>query len=468
MSTDSFRTHLERALDPPFAGTDIGRSLFRTCLESMHAHYMSRHALQSPSLELGVGDGSASMFINGYRRQNVSVGLDMPLGTTFETKGLWWHPVATHYQGFVGSTMENIPFSDETFASVYTSETMFYGMDLDVTAKEISRALKPGGKFYCFNATDQWYRFPALLAQLKANIPSFSIPSDDDFVALFERAGLSCTHRSCFFSPALEILLQSVVDIGAGQLSETSLLDMPAEHLSQKLSVLAELLAHEHDLPGRGFHHFLVFEKPSAESGRESIGRAQTGFDPFDQLRCTACRASNLSLEPETLTCTACGTTFDVVCGVPMMIRPDDGGFSSVDLSASVTKPIQRHLNFAAKTGRAVFEQYRDEIDRLLKGANAKELDVVVMADPAFERQLPISRQTGLSLRYWIKHTHPHFRLSLSFATQSNFEDHWSPSTTPVFALYITNDGEIPKPLDALANMRPAALVKRVLLNLVT
>ena len=119
MSKEDFNKLLRKALVGPYTETDIGLSLFRTCLETMHAAYMKACNVVSPSLELGVGDGSSSMFINGEFGREISVGLDMPLGMTLETKGLWWHPTATHYRSFMGGNMENIPFADSTFSTVY-------------------------------------------------------------------------------------------------------------------------------------------------------------------------------------------------------------------------------------------------------------------------------------------------------------------------------------------------------------
>ena len=326
MSKEDFNKLLRKALVGPYTETDISLSLFRTCLETMHAVYMKACNVVSPSLELGVGDGSSSMFINGEFGREISVGLDMPLGMTVETKHLWWHPTATHYRSFMGGNMENIPFADSTFSRVYTSETMFYGMDLEATANEITRVLKPGGRFYCFNATDQWYTFEAVLNQLKINIPTFSVPSDDTFVALFADAGLSCEKHSYFFSPAMEILLHSIIDTGASRTSGDSPLYVDSNNFEGKLDVLAELLSYETDLPTKGFHHFLSFQKPGQDTNA-----GIPPFDPFNHLKCPTCQATVFSFEESTITCKICGSSYQMVCGVPMMVTAEESGFRLFD-----------------------------------------------------------------------------------------------------------------------------------------
>ncbi|MFL2769608.1 MAG: class I SAM-dependent methyltransferase [Rhodospirillaceae bacterium] len=461
MSKEDFNKLLRKALVGPYTETDIGLSLFRTCLETMHAAYMKACNVVSPSLELGVGDGSSSMFINGEFGREISVGLDMPLGMTLETKGLWWHPTATHYRSFMGGNMENIPFADSTFSTVYTSETMFYGMDLEVTAREITRVLKPGGRFYCFNATDQWYAFEVVLNQLKTNIPTFSVPSDDTFVALFVDAGLSCEEHSYFFSPAMEILLHSIVDAGSGRTSAHSPLHLNSNNFEGKLDVLAELLSYETDLPLNGFHHFLSFQKP----GQDATAGVRP-FDPFNHLKCPKCQATVFSFEESTITCTLCGSSYQVVCGVPMMVTAEESGFSSIRLSEDITTGINQHLSIAANTATGIFNQYEKNVTAMLNEKLAKTLDIIVMAEHNFENKVPISRQTASALRYMFKRAHPELTISLRIIKEEN--DPFPPlekSDIPVLALYLSGGAPIPKSLLSSVQARQNLLLYGVKLT---
>ena len=468
MSTESFKALLKRALNSPYAETDIGLSLFRTCLETMHARYMEDYELKGPSLELGVGDGSSSMFINGEKSGAISVGLDMPLGMTFETKGLWWHPVATHYRSYVGGNMENIPFADAAFETVYSSETMFYGMDLRATATEISRVLKPGGKFYCFNATEQWFNFDAVLSQLKFNIPSFSVPTDDEFVSIFESTGLTCERRSYFFSPAMEILLHSVVDTGAGRVAEHSLLNRAPHELARKIEVLSELLEHEYDSSSGGFHHFLVFAQTGDAKENKTKGTDVLGFDPFDHLKCPVCTGTRFDLEESDVKCSGCDATYGVVCGVPMLVDEKQSGFSSIDLDASVTAPINRHLGYAQKTAGAIFNKFSDTVTQMLEQADGNALDLVVMAEQEIESKVLISRQTASALRYLLKRAHPNHGVSMRILKDpKESQPMLEPSGVPTLALYFSGGTALPESFRDALQVRTVHAVHRVSLDIV-
>lgn len=90
MPSDRIRRLLLQAINPTYATTDIGNSFFRTCLEVVHAYLMMDKCIPTPSLELGIGDGSSSMFVLGERGCEISVALDMPLGMTKESKTFLW------------------------------------------------------------------------------------------------------------------------------------------------------------------------------------------------------------------------------------------------------------------------------------------------------------------------------------------------------------------------------------------
>ena len=308
-----------KALSPPFASSDIGKSAFRTALETVHAALMEPYKIVRPAIELGLGDGISSLFVN--RGQVFNVGLDMPIDMTNESRMFDWHPEAIQYREFVGASMEAIPYADGTFATVYSSETMFYGMDLAKTASEIARILAPGGTFYCFMATDAWDKFPSMKREHMQTIVGMETPSDEAFGSHFTGAGLVLKKHVRFFSPALEIFLQKVRFSLSG-------LDPKGVFIDQ----LAELLAYECDRPD-GFHSFWIFDKPG-----EAV---HVPYRRREALRCVEC-GGGLQFTPDWATC-PCGTAYPVRFGVPMMVKASQRALSP-KLGEIKTRPNTERL----------------------------------------------------------------------------------------------------------------------------
>ncbi len=148
-------------------GHFVSYDSFRFCLEIFHRVLFKSQPIVSPSLEIGIGDGFSSWFMH-REKPNIDYGADMPFGATLESCGLNVPMKFDHFSKMIGMDMTAIPFPDQSFASIFSSHTMMYGQDLQMTFSEIMRVLSPGGTCAFCVDIEQWHQFKPLMDWIRA------------------------------------------------------------------------------------------------------------------------------------------------------------------------------------------------------------------------------------------------------------------------------------------------------------
>ncbi|CAA7619656.1 class I SAM-dependent methyltransferase [Magnetospirillum sp. SS-4] len=312
---------------------------FRFCLELFHHALVKDLNLASPSLELGIGCGAASWFML-RDKPNIDFGGDMPMGATAESCGLEVEPRFDHYNNLIGLDMTDLPFPNSSFATILSSETMFYGQDLEKTFAEIFRVLTPGGVGIIFVPTAEWNEYPDLYAWLKVSVPTAEMHADGYFAKLIADQRGEILRQRKFFSSAFEasVLLHSVfsphgfnADHVRGQLGDPAF----AEHYRLRLNTLARMVEKElaqPQGPADGFHDFIVFRK-----------RGSLSPDlPVPVPTCLSCGRSEFRRRPTEMVCLTCGASYAVRCGVEMMLRDPETAYSPSALFEALPQAHRR------------------------------------------------------------------------------------------------------------------------------
>jgi len=171
-------------------------------------------SLQGPFLDLGCGDGLVTRML-----QELGV-----LGDGFSVYGVEISPNALKkarnvnvYSGLIGGDVNNLPFPDESFSSIFSNgvlQAVPGGVEMAIS--ELDRVLKKGGKFVVTVPTDQfdhvyfWKRVLGWVSQtlsrwyvkrMNVRLMHRSVYSVDGWVRLFEQQGLKIHKVHGFFSP---------------------------------------------------------------------------------------------------------------------------------------------------------------------------------------------------------------------------------------------------------------------------
>ena len=312
---------------------------YRFCLEIFHRTLIKDVDIRSPSLELGIGCGAASWFmLRG--KGNLDFGGDMPMGATTESRGLEVEARFDHYNNLVGLDMSDLPFPDASLATVMSSETMFYGQNLENTFSEIFRVLAPGGIGALFLPTAEWLEYEVLHSWIKSLVPTAMFPQGEYFANLIGENGGEILHRRKYFSSVFEasMLLNGIYYPYDFTTVIRDNLQNPAfaDEYSKRLSTLQRMVEKElakPDGPDDAFHEFILFRKP---------GVLPSNLTP-PTVMCLKCRGMEFHRSPTEAVCAACGATYDVRCGVNMMLRDANTSYSPTALQ-KISRDSHRHF----------------------------------------------------------------------------------------------------------------------------
>lgn len=278
----------------------------RFALEIFHRALFGPVPILSPSLEIGIGDGFSSWFMH-RGKPNFDYGADMPFGATLESCGMDVAIQFDRYNRMVGMDMTQIPFPDNSFATIMSSQTMAYGQDLVTTYSEIMRVLMPGGRCTFAVDIDEWMQFPSLVRQMRVGVPSFEVHSADYHIELLRNLGAVNITARPFFTATLEAVLQSG-------------LHMPMDKLAVIRPVLVTLIERELQRagPSAAFNVFVSFQKPGKAERVPSVP------EPV----CAACKGPLTARDGLRIQCEGCTRQYWVSCGVPILVVPDHPGYS--------------------------------------------------------------------------------------------------------------------------------------------
>ncbi len=144
--------------------------------------------LDSPSLDIGCGDGDISRRIFSFPAP-IDVGIDLQKPK----------PSAL-YRQILQADATKLPFKNSSFQTVISNST-FEHIKADTKAvSEVARVLKPGGKFYLTVPTPRWR--PFLSDQINARVAHLHYRSAKDWQKLLAKNNLVLKKVEYYFPPA--------------------------------------------------------------------------------------------------------------------------------------------------------------------------------------------------------------------------------------------------------------------------
>jgi len=301
-----------------YSNTEIYHTPFRFVLEIYHRLLYKRVDLISPSLELGISNGVASSFIFSGRGK-IDWGTDMPneglyKTNTIESHGAVVRPEAEHYVSVLGADGQNIPFPDNSFATVICNEVLGQGMDRFKMISEMTRVLAPGGSIALTENTDELTKYPHLLKRIeKFNPFRGRTVSEQWYHDKFEILGLEHLSMRQFMNSSLGVNLMYLlfsakleappVDSEEGSLYKVyleSFLPLIEQEMSCDLGI------------SNGMHLFAMAKKPGHLT---------------DDLRspepcCPECYGKPYDINKDLWKCLSdgCGATFMIKNKVPLLV----------------------------------------------------------------------------------------------------------------------------------------------------
>jgi SAM-dependent methyltransferase len=305
---------------------------FRYCLEIFHRVLFKSIPIISPSLEIGIGDGVSSYFMH-RQKPDIDYGADLPFGATLESCGMDVSIEVDHYKRMIGMDMVNIPFADDSFASIFSSHTMFYGQDLEATYSEILRVLAPGGTCTFCVDINEWHHYKPLMDWHRVGVPSAKFFPAEYHLELLEKCGARNISWRRFFQAPLETILVGMSGTMSGEAMKGVMGNQRTfDMLTELFVILMEQELAIPNGPDNGFNIFVTFQKPGTLPEQLTV----------PQPICLECRNKDLKREPTRLVCSpGCGATYSVRAGIPMMIRANHPGYSPT--------PIRQRADFLSE-----------------------------------------------------------------------------------------------------------------------
>jgi ubiquinone/menaquinone biosynthesis C-methylase UbiE len=149
---------------------------------SVEAKHLSRVALKHPILDIGCGFGE---FAVAFADEPIDMGIDI------NSRDLYVAAKTKKYKNLTLADARDLPFTDNSYASIFSISTLEHIPDSDKVLKEAYRVLKPGGMIFLTLETDEvdaatYYR-PLLK---KAGLSGASNFLSDRYNKLFHRQTL--------------------------------------------------------------------------------------------------------------------------------------------------------------------------------------------------------------------------------------------------------------------------------------
>jgi len=156
----------------------LGLALWR----SVEAKHLGRVELKRPILDIGCGFGE---FAVAYADEQIDMGIDL------NAKDLYIASKTNKYKNLTLADARDLPFSDNSYGSIFSISTLEHIVNSDQVLKEAYRVLKPGGTLFLTLETDEvdgstFYR-PYLK---KIGLPRLSDLLNKKYNTLFHRETL--------------------------------------------------------------------------------------------------------------------------------------------------------------------------------------------------------------------------------------------------------------------------------------
>lgn len=103
----------------------------------------------STILEIGFGNGRLISRMGEVITNGKITGIDISKEMITQAKKKNIQLINSGKLELIEASVEDIPAGDENFDKIFTANTIYFWPNPDENIKEITRTLKPGGKFYC-------------------------------------------------------------------------------------------------------------------------------------------------------------------------------------------------------------------------------------------------------------------------------------------------------------------------------
>lgn len=156
----------------------LGLALWR----AVEAKHLSRVDLKRPILDIGCGFGE---FALAFADEPIDMGVDIC------AKDLYVASKTKKYKNLTLADARDLPFADNTYASIFSISTLEHIDNADKALKEAYRVLKPGGTLFLTLETDEVDKatFYRPLFQ-KIGLPALSNFATNAYNSLFHRQTL--------------------------------------------------------------------------------------------------------------------------------------------------------------------------------------------------------------------------------------------------------------------------------------
>jgi ubiquinone/menaquinone biosynthesis C-methylase UbiE/uncharacterized protein YbaR (Trm112 family) len=320
--------------------SDLPHQLITIVIKTLEKRLFKQVTYNTPSLDIGIGDGFASNFI--LEPNKITIGSEPTLG------GLQAAKRHARHEHYVGIDATCIPFQNETFNTVSLIHSIDHVKDRLDVLREVERVMKPGGTLVLSDAS-QFIEELMPMAQVY-KLFEFEKLGADTFNNFLDFGG----ERVEFYSP--EIYRQILGELGfedvrveyfmASQIAKLAYAqfelymavggDGMARPKHRKLrefffdsvkSTIVPLLSADRELcakDGKGLNMFVTARKRgAAEEGSGGDVRI------LDHLACPQCKGK-LAAKGETYACAACDLNYPVVDSIPLLIPFYAEGYAKI------------------------------------------------------------------------------------------------------------------------------------------
>ena len=325
-------------------GHFVSWDAFRFCLELYSRALFKPVPIISPSLDFGVEDGFSTYFRH-RDKPVINYGAELPSGANIESFGLNTSLHFDHFEQMIGMDLCQIPFPDNSFATIFCSHAMHLGQDLPRIFSEIMRVLAPGGTCTYACDLDEWLKYKTLVQWITPLVPTFTPHAKEHHLKLLEAANAVDVQYRTFFPAALKTVLigfcNNMPAATRGQLAseigQDGEIDKLVEIMDDVFCTLIETELSKPQGPEDAFHIFVSFKKPGSLPANL----------PVPVPVCALCHGAVAKAEISTTVCQSCGEQYSVHAGVPMMMRavhPAYANDSAREEATSLSKAADQAL----------------------------------------------------------------------------------------------------------------------------
>ncbi len=196
----------------------LQKPLFLTLIRELEGELYQKHLkLLGKTMDFGCGDG---FFATQFFPRQINIGVDVDKEIEAKARR------SNAYKKVIVFNGHNLPFSSNSFDTLVSNCVLEHISNLDGNLKEISRVLKPGGKFYTTVMESHWNNFlfgRLLFGNLYSNWMRrkqlhHNLLTEWQWKEKFNTVGLQTTYSKVYLNRRLSRLIDIFHYLGVGNL----------------------------------------------------------------------------------------------------------------------------------------------------------------------------------------------------------------------------------------------------------